>query len=149
MNTQSLYEKDFYAWTVETANQLRSRQLNKIDIDHLAEEVESMGASERRQLQSRLEVLLIHLLKLKYQPEYQHKGSWLRTVREQRKRLKDLLNQNPSLKSKIEVIALNAYSYAKDSAVYETGLHMNTFPTQLPYTLEQILDDNFYPDNEE
>lgn len=145
MNLSQLYEKDFYQWTVETANYLRSKKLNELDIDHLLEEVESMGASERRQLQSRLEVLLIHLLKLKYQPEYQHKGSWLRTVKEQRKRLKDLLKQNPSLKPRIDVIALDAYSYAKDSAVYETGLHMNTFPPQLPYTLEQILDDTFYP----
>lgn len=149
MNTQSLYEKDFYAWTVETVNQLRSRQLNKIDIDHLAEEVESMGANQRKQLQSRLEILLMHLLKLQYQPEYENKGSWLRTIREQRKRLNDLLNENPSLKSRIDDTIFKAYDYAKDSAVSETGLNISTFPTNPPYTKEQILNHSFYPKNEE
>ncbi|WP_440617468.1 DUF29 domain-containing protein [Cysteiniphilum sp. 6C5] len=146
MNISQLYEKDYYQWTVETAKALKAKDFNHVDIDHLVEEVESMGASERRQLQSRLEVLLMHLLKWQYQPEYENKGSWLRTIREQRKRLNDLLHDNPSLKSKIDSVTLKAYDYAKDSAVYETGLKISNFPIELPYTLEQILNEEYYPD---
>lgn len=148
MNLSQLYEKDFYAWTVETVNQLRSKQLNKIDIDHLAEEVESMGASERRQLQSRLEVLLMHLLKWQYQPSYQGK-SWILTIEEQRARIKDHLKDNPSLKASLQAFLDRSYRYAVIKAVNETGLNKSTFPSNLPYTITQILNDDFYPNNEE
>lgn len=148
MNLSQLYEKDFYQWTVETANQLRSRQLNKIDIDHLAEEVESMGISEIGQLGSRLEVLIIHLLKWQYQPSYRGR-SWHLTINEQRIRVKRLLKKMPSLKSKLNDEFQEVYPIAVIRTEKETGLDRKTFPEIPPYTIDQILDDNFYPDNEE
>ena len=144
MNTQSLYEKDFYQWTVETANHLRSKKLNELDIDHLAEEVESMGISEIGQLGSRLEVLIIHLLKWQYQPSYRGR-SWNLTINEQRIRVKRLLKKMPSLKSKLNDEFQEVYPIAVIRTEKETGLDRKTFPEIPPYTIDQILDDTFYP----
>lgn len=140
----SLYERDFYAWTIETARLLKEKAFNQIDIDHLREEIESMGASERRELQSRLEVLIMHLLKWEYQPDRQGK-SWLCTIKEQRTRIKDHLNDNPSLKPRLNEILAKAYSYAVISCSKETDLEESAFPESLPYTLDQLLDDNYLP----
>lgn len=148
MNTQSLYEKDFYAWTVETVNQLRSRQLNKIDIDHLAEEVESMGASEKRALESRFVVLIMHLLKWHIQKS-ERSNSWVGTIETQRLKIKRILKNTPSLRNNLYQLVDDAdiYKEALIEASMETGLSRDKFPSGLPYTIEQILDDNFYPDN--
>ena len=120
--------------------------MNDLDIDHLIEEVESMGASELRQLQSRLEVLIMHLLKWQYQSKKQSR-SWTLTIEEQRKRIKRLLKKMPSLKACIQEEALEAHGYAIIKSAKETGLDKSVFPCELPYTLEQLLDDNFYPMN--
>ena len=95
---QKLYDQDYYQWTVETANALNSKSYDAVDIEHLIEEIEGMGASERSQLQNRLEVLIMHLLKLEYQSGYIGKRGWILTIKEQRKRLKRLLQKMPSLK---------------------------------------------------
>lgn len=142
--TLSLYETDFYAWTIETANQLRSKNLNELDIDHLLEEVEGMSVSELSQLSSRLEILLLHLLKWEYQPSYRGR-SWDLSIKEQRKRVKRLLEKMPSLKSKLNSEFQDTYSIAVIRAEKETGLNESTFPKEPAYTIEQILDDNFYP----
>ena len=149
MNTQpqSLYEQDYYQWTVETANSLKSKSYGAVDVEHLIEEIESMGASQTRQLESRLEVLIMHLLKWQYQPSLQGR-SWKKTIIEQRKRIKRLLQKMPSLKSSIDDEVLDAYDYARDDAIYETGLSESIFPKEMPYSLEQILDDNFYPESQ-
>lgn len=146
MNTQAnLYKKDFYSWTIDTVNKLKKKQFNQIDITHLMEEVESMGASERNQLQSRLEVLLMHLLKWQYQ-SIRRSRSWTLTIEEQRKRLKRLLAKMPSLKSCLQEEIFEAYDYAILKAAKETNLEKSTFPTELPYTLEQILNEEYYPE---
>ena len=147
--TLSLYETDFYAWTVETANHLRSKKLNELDIDHLLEEIEDMGISQKRALQSRLEILLMHLLKWQYQPDYINKSSWKGTIREQRTRISILFENMPSLKNKTQEQAKLVYRLAVMRAAKEIGLNEDKLPTELPYTIEQILDDNFYPGEEE
>jgi len=145
MNASQLYEKDFYAWTVEMAQALKDKTINKLDLEHLAEEIESMGASERRELASRLEILIMHLLKLEYQPDYAGKRSWTLTVKEQRKRVKRLIDKMPSLKNKLLQESEEAYEYAVIGAVKETGIAEKVFPTNLPYSLDNILDINYYP----
>lgn len=140
----SLYEQDYYQWTIETAKALKAKAFNKIDIDHLVEEIESMGASERRELQSRLEVLLTHLLKWQYQSVKQSR-SWTLTIEEQRKRIKRLLEKMPSLKSGINEEIRESYDYAVIKAAKESKLDKAAFPKELPYTLEQLLNENFYP----
>src|SRR5512134_2414110 len=93
-----LYEQDFYAWTQEQASKLRSGELVTLDLEHLAEEIESMGRSERRELINRLAVLLAHMLKWQYQPERRGSGkSWRATIKEQRRQVQRVLKDSPSL----------------------------------------------------
>ena len=141
----SQYQQDFYAWTQEQVQLLRSKQLSKIDIEHLIEEIESMGKSEKRALKSRLSVLLMHLLKWHFQPSFRS-TSWQVTLRTQRRAIKDLLADNPSLKHWLIETMHDAYEQAKDDACLETGLDDSTFPQQCLWTIEQVLDIHYLPD---
>ncbi|BBC24966.1 DUF29 domain-containing protein [Pseudanabaena sp. ABRG5-3] len=137
------YEHDFYAWTQDQSHLLRTGQLQLIDVQHLAEEIEDMGRAERRELESRLEILLMHLLKWQFQPSKRSR-SWQLTIKEQRLRLQKHLKQNPSLKAAIAEVFDDAYQLAVVSAEKETGL--DVFPDIAPYTSEQVLLDSFLPD---
>ncbi len=147
--TTVLHGQDFYAWTQQQAQLLKSRQFFKLDVEHLIEELESMSATERRELISRLEILLMHLLKWQFQPAFQGR-SWVLTIKEQRLRLDDHLDENPSLKnSEILQTALEkAYRRALVAAEKETGLASKTFPKSCPYSFEQMMDMEFYPDEQ-
>lgn len=139
-----LYEKDFYAWTQEQAKFLKDKTLDKLDLIHLFEEVESMGASERNELVNRLEILLGHLLKWQFQPT--HRGnSWEYTIIEQRDKIKDHILEKPSLKSYLEVAFEKGYKYGTLLAAKETKLSRKAFPKICEWTIEQVLDDEFYP----
>lgn len=142
---QSLYDKDFYAWTMDTVSKLKNKQFNEIDLIHLTEEVEIMGAREKSELKNRLAILLAHLLKWDYQPEMNHGYSWKNTIEEQREEINDLLEDNPSLKSKIISTLPKAYKKGLRIAFNETGIAKKAFPQECPYTLEQLLDEDFYP----
>jgi len=140
----NLYEEDFYGWTQHQANILRSRDIKDLDFDNLIEEIESMGKSEQRELESRLEVLLAHLLKWRFQPE-KRSIRWELTIEEQRSRIVDHLRKNPSLKSRVQETQAIAYRYTVFSAIKETKMHRSVFPTQCPWTFEQVMDKNFRP----
>ena len=101
MQTDINYDIDYYKWANDQAKLLRSRNLQAADIVHIAEEIESMGKSEKRELISRLKILLIHLLKWDYQPARQSK-SWINSIRVQRMEIIDHLEDNPSLKYKLD-----------------------------------------------
>jgi hypothetical protein len=143
--SNSLYERDFYAWANEQAALLRAGKLDSADIENIAEEIESMGRSEKRELVNRLAVLLRHLLKWRYQPSLRG-NSWRLTVTEQRYRLRRHMNDNPSLKSQLDEAMLDAYSLAKLSAERETGLTRSTFPQDCPFTFDQAMTEDFLPD---
>ena len=147
MSTATLYETDLYAWAMRNAQLLRERCTEELDYDHLAEEIESMGAREKRELQSRLEVLIAHLLKLGCLTvlRAQNERGWKVTVREQRRRIAECLSDSPSLQTHLPACAERAYSYAVDSIIRQLGVDESVLPAQCPYTLEQILDSNFYP----
>ena len=142
--TDSLYETDFYAWTQKQAQLLRDRNLDALDLPNLVDEIEDMGRREKRELVSRLEVLLIHLLKWQFQPSLRSR-SWQLTLKEQRLRLERLLGENPSLKAGLGDYLEDAYRLATIGAEKETGL--NLFPSGCPYSIEQILDPNFLPND--
>ena len=144
MNTQN-YTEDFHAWALQNAQLLREGRLEDIDIDNIAEELEDMGGSKERELESRLGVLLAHLLKWVYQPE-RRGNSWQATIEEQRRRIERLLRKNPSLKSKLAECFCDAYGDARLIAVRETGFNKNSFPSDCPFTLVQTLDDAYWPD---
>lgn len=144
----SLYESDFHAWTRQQAHALRALQQegtvlrNDLDLARLAEEVENMGARERRELVNRLRVLLTHLLKWQHQPVRRGR-SWELTVIEQRERLAIHLRQNPSLRALLPDVQDDAYRLAVLRAERETGL--NGFPDRCPYALDDILADGWLP----
>uniref|UniRef100_A0A7C4MM63 DUF29 domain-containing protein n=1 Tax=Desulfatirhabdium butyrativorans TaxID=340467 RepID=A0A7C4MM63_9BACT len=134
----NLYEQDFYQWTIEQANLLRTGALSQVDIKNLIEEVESMGKSQKKELLSRLTVLLIHLLKWDFQVERRGK-SCLKTIATQRTELEILLLDNPSLKHELITFLQKSYPLARRQAATETGLPESTFPDICQYTVEQIM----------
>ncbi|GAB6140859.1 DUF29 domain-containing protein [Methylosoma difficile] len=140
----SNYDHDFYSWTQEQAGLLRAGRLSDLDIQNLIEEIETMGRSEKRELQSRLTVLLVHLLKWTYQPERRGR-SWTLTIEGQRINFQDVFEDNPGLKPQIEAIFSNAYRLARINASKETGLDRRIFPETCPWTFEQVIDDGYYP----
>nr|WP_295746020.1 DUF29 domain-containing protein [uncultured Acidocella sp.] len=115
MSTSTLYDRDFYAWSKEQAALLRSGKLSEADLEHIAEEIESMGKTEKRELISRLAVLLAHMLKWRFQPERRTK-SWRLTIEEQRRQVIRHMRDNPSLKSSLSEAIEEAYGDAVISA---------------------------------
>ena len=145
MSNRQLYDQDFFAWANEQAVLLRARRLSEADIDHIAEEIESMGKAEKRELVSRLQVLLMHLLKWQYQPD--RRGvRWEVTIGNQRDALVDHLTDNPSLKARFPEAVARAYRAARGEARVETGLPEAIFPPACPWTLAQITNEDFWPD---
>lgn len=142
---QQLYERDFYAWTVEQATALRSGQLRRVDLEHVAEEVEDMGKSQRRAVKSAVTVILIHLLKYRYQPDHRS-NSWRATLREHRRRVRDDLADSPSLRPYTDRVFAECYRDARAAAADESGLSISTFPTMCPFTPEQAFDSGFLPE---
>jgi hypothetical protein len=146
--TLPLYETDFYAWTWEQVKLLKEGKLNQIDIVNLIEEIESLGKQERQELRKRLGILIGHLLKWEYQSN-KRSNSWKATIREQRRRIKEHLEDNPSLKSYLSEAIIYAYQDGVDLAIQETNLPDQTFPTENSYTIAQILDPNFLVNQQE
>lgn len=142
---KSLYETDFYAWTQQQIKLLKAQAWESLDAQNLIEELEDLGRRSRQELRNCLAVLLGHLLKWQFQPQ-QRGNSWLATVREQRDQITLLLDENPSLKPYLPEALTIAYKLGLSLAVRETGLPYATFPSECPYTLEEVLDETFVPD---
>jgi Domain of unknown function DUF29 len=145
VSAESLYDRDFYAWTETMAEALRSNNWSALDIENLVEEMESLGRRERQELGNRLAILLGHLLKWQYQ-QAQRSHSWRATLREQRRRIQRLLLESPSLKPYVATAIAEAYLDGRDLAIQETNLPDETFPIDCPYELEDILDAAFLPE---
>lgn len=139
-----LYETDYHAWTQQQAAALKRGDFAAIDLPNLIEEVESLGRSEERELESRLAQLMMHLLKWQFQP-MQRSRSWMHTIEEQRHRLSLLFKRMPSLRPLAGEFATEAYSDARMMAERDTGLMINTFPKANPYAIEQMLDPSWLP----
>ena len=140
----SQYEADFYQWSLEQARLLRSGEWKSVDVEHLAEEIEDMGKGVRREWESCLKVLIVHLLKWVFQPELRG-VSWQLTIQEQRDQLHELLAANPSLKNQMTASLERTYPRAVKRTALETSLIEETFPTECPFHLEDILNESFWP----
>ena len=143
----TLYQSDYYTWAREQADALREGRFDALDPEHLIEELEAMGARERRELANRLKVLLTHLLKWQFQPD-RRGASWARTIRVQRMDLSDLLNDEPGLAPEIPRSFDKAYNKARLLAANETGMEEATFPKQSPYSIEQTMADDYLPEGD-
>lgn len=145
MSATNLYERDIHAWTRQTAELLKQRRFQDIDIEYLIEELDSMGRRDRQELVSRLKILLGHLLKWQYQPTHRC-GSWRGSILEQRLRIRDLLQDCPSLKPVLADAVSAAYADGATLASKETGLPLAHFPDRSPYPLEVLLEDDWLPE---
>jgi hypothetical protein len=139
-----LYEHDFYAWTQQQADLLRRGQVARADLNNIAEELEALGRKEVSELRSRFRILALHLLKQTYQPARSGR-SWTATILNQRVEITRLVQDNPSLKSKADVIFAEAYADARELASVETGLDLDLFPRDPPFTRAEALDRSYRP----
>jgi hypothetical protein len=146
MNDVELYEYDFNRWIHNQIGLLKAGKTSEIDIEHLIEELEDMGKSNLRELESRLVILIAHLLKWQFQPDQQN-SSWRGSINEQRIQISRLLRKVPSLKREIPNAIIDAYSDALMLAVKDTKLSNSIYPQTCPYTIEQLFDADFYPEN--
>ena len=139
------YDVDFHAWTQDQGRKLRNRRFDALDLPNLAEEIESMGRSEKRELASRLAVLLTHLLQWAAQPARRGR-SRTRTIRVQRRQIALVLNDNPSLRALLPDMVREAYEYSRLTAMDETRLEAAHFPPSCPWAWDQMRDYGFLPD---
>jgi hypothetical protein len=144
MKAADLYDTDFAQWALQNAELLRSKRFSEADLEHIAEEIEDLGKRERHSLRNRTVSLLEHLLKWGHQPERQV-ASWERTIIVQRQAIRDLLEENPSFRPTFEEIVAVAYRRAVAIVSRVTKLDRDTFPKDCPFTLDQLLDDEFLP----
>jgi hypothetical protein len=134
-------DDDFYAWLLRQADALRNSRFPLLDRDGLAEELEAMAASEKRELKSRLIILMAHLLKWQWAEQRTlHQQSWRKTIREQRRQLSDFPT---SLKKQIEPLLVELYEEARQDAIDDTGL--DAFPTDCSWQTEELLSSSFWP----
>jgi hypothetical protein len=145
LRNEPTYDRDFYAWTQEQARRLREGRLSELDLNNLAEEIESMGKQQRREMRNRLALLLLHLLKWQYQPSHRT-PSWRHSIREQRDQIVQLLQDSPSLKPVLGDLFAEAYGKGRRDSADETGLPLKSFPAKPPFTLDQALDPLFPED---
>ena len=147
-----LYQQNYSEWAKHTAELLKTGRFSELDIEHLLEELESMGTSERHEVENRLVILIAHLLKWQFQYQqlsdkwkefYEH--SWRSTIIEQRARLAKRLRKSPGLKSSLDEIITEAYEDAVELAIDETGLPSELFPEFCPYSSHELFDKTFYP----
>lgn len=144
-NTDSLYEEDFNLWIDTTAKILRERQIEQLDFKNLIEEVESMGRSEKDALESNFVVVLMHLLKYKYQPQ-RRSNSWLSSIYEHRRRIRRAFSKSPSLKNYLNEVFAECYQDARQEASLETGLPLEVFPIECPFNVEETLNPDYLPE---
>jgi hypothetical protein len=141
----SLYETDFAEWLDVTGRLLREHRFDELDVEHLIEEIEGMSASERHEMNSRVRVVLLHLLKWRYQPE-KRGPSWRSTLAVQRIELADRLETSPSLRRSLARSMPKVYRTAVNLASIETGLPAATFPSECPFTPAEVIDPGFLPE---
>ena len=139
------YDQDFYAWSREQADLLRAGNAVDADLENIAEEIESMVKTEKRELISRLTVLILHLVKWRFQPA-ERSRSWRLSVEGQRLDIEDLLKDNPSLRPVVSDSIGQAWRRALIEAQKETGLEASMFPSVCPWASNQVSSDDFWPE---
>ncbi|GFE67480.1 DUF29 domain-containing protein [Chroococcus sp. FPU101] len=145
---KTLYEQDFYQWIQNTATLLKEKQFDQVDWENVIEELESMGKSEKKEVQSRLITIIEHLLKLQYweaEKAYNERG-WRGTVVEQRIQLELTLEDSPSLKPILEEVFLDCYQKARKVILKKYKLSSTLFPLKPPFTVEDVLNSDYFPE---
>lgn len=139
-----MFNQDYHLWLKETAELLHNQNFGAIDLPRLIEEIEDMSKSQRSAVRSNLRIVLMHLLKYKYQPE-KRTNSWLSSITEHRTRLELDLQDSPSLQPFLVDIFADTYARARRLAADETGLTIDNFPKECPFSLAAALDIDYLP----
>lgn len=139
------YAIDFNLWAQQTAKLLREHRWQEVDLEHLIEEIEDLGKSERRGIASQLTRLLLHLLKWQYQPQ-RRSDSWLDSITDARLQIELAVKDSPSLKAYASEQLEQRYHKARQSAAKQTGLLFSTFPEECSYSLENVLNEDWLPE---
>ncbi len=139
-----LHDTDLFLWSREQARLLEERRFDELDLENLIDELKSVGNSEKREIRSRLAVLVMHLLEWRYQPG-RRTPSWETTIRDQRTELRSVLDDNPSLRGYPVEHLRGAFDRARLDAARETGIDFTLFPRASPFTIDQVLDPDFLP----
>ena len=138
------YDDDLVLWIEAQIHLLLEKRFSELDIENLVEELDGMKKQYASELDSRLTVLIMHLLKCEYQKNHPQ-NKWHSTLTEQRRRIAFLLKDAPSMRAHVQPFSLDCYTTARRQASQETGMDIKTFPAELPYSVEQILDNDFIP----
>jgi hypothetical protein len=141
------YDTDFYAWTQAQVQALQAKDWPALDVDHLVEEIESLGSEQEHAIESHLTNLLLHLLKWRYQPARRGQ-SWRRSALNVRVAIGKRLRRNPSLRLRLPTYLVEAYADARKLAALDTELPRATFPEACPWPVEQVLEEDFLPEEE-
>jgi hypothetical protein len=142
---ETLYDQDFYSWTRQQSSLLRQAQFDQLDLSHLVEELDDLGNRHYDQLESRLMQLVAHLLKWQIQ-HWKRTNSWRATIRVQRTGIAKLLQRNLGLKPRLKEAMVESWQEARDLAIAETDLPDEQFPEACPFTVEQVLSPDFWPE---
>ena len=140
-----LYERDFCLWVERSLHLLREGNLRDLDLENLLEEIADMSNSQKQALESNLKIILMHLLKYKYQTD-KRTNSWRYTIVEHRQRIRKAFKNSPSLKRHFLDEFADVYLDARQLAAIETGLSINTFPLECPFSTEQSIDEVYFPE---
>jgi len=143
--THPSYDTDFYAWTQTQAAALRAKDWAAVDLEHVAEEIESLGNEQAHAVESHLRILLAHLLKWRYQP-HRRRRSWQLSCLNARDEIDRRLQRNPGLRHQVPQLMAGIYPRARRLASDETGLPRATFPETCPWSVTQVLDEDFWPE---
>jgi hypothetical protein len=136
------HDRDFYAWAIQSASDLRAGRVTEVDLARVAEELEDMGKAQRHALASHLKVLIVHLLEGRFQRDHRGVSGQL-SIDNARDEIAELLEDSPSLRSVLDELMTRRYPVARRRAALETGLAIATFPEEPPFTVEQLLDPDF------
>lgn len=145
IRNHDLHDKDFYAWAKETAQLLKEGKFSEVDVMNIAEEIEELGMSERRAVISQMSRLIAHLLKWKYQPHLRG-NSWKISINQARDQILIVTDESKNLQKELPEIIQKSYKYGVKWAANEMGIELKKFPQKCPFTLEQCLDENFWPE---
>ncbi len=140
------YDRDLTLWAKDTAQLLRERRWDAIDWEHLIDEVEDLGKSERSAIASQMERIMVHLLKWQYQPQ-RRSDSWLDSINDGRSQIRRKIEDSPSLRSHPEQVLEKEYVRARREAARQTGLEISVFPELCPFIIEQVIED-WLPDDQ-
>lgn len=140
----NLYDRDYYQWLTEAATALNAGRWNDLDVANLVDELDAMGKSQKRAIESYLKILLLHLLKWTFQPGMRS-GSWRSSIRNARLGICDRIEESPSLQDYPATCLKKCYRVARANAADETGLSIDQFPANCPFALADILREDFLP----